>query len=399
MNLAGDRDPVRQPEQSLLIACARWQLAAKHHLRIKETLARMDVPSLLTAADEHGIGYFVVRHLLQVGRETPTLLPASVLEDLRQNLRQRTAHAMPLVSHQLRLAAEFDRAGIPVVWLKGLALSEQLYGRFEARQCIDLDVLTAANKQARAADCLRHLGYVPFESPIPGFGLHVGLYHSVWQAPDKNWPLCVELHTRLAGPASCQPPARDILCRSRLTVLEGRPLRVPSREDELLMLALHAHQHDFGLLRCIMDVAEYAQRFHNQLDWEQLSALARRYRCRGRLAGALWLAHSLLGLEDASARVPAMDARQHWALCGLDPSALLTTGDPMQMRRARLGLLMDRWGDVLRLLGPNVLPPSQYVQALFPQAWARLPGMAHLLYLVRYAARVARARADRGGAG
>ena len=42
---------------------------------------------------------------------------------------------------------------------------------------------------------------------------------------------------------------------------------VPSLADELLILCLHAHHHNFGSLLNLMDIAEYVKRFHGDIDW------------------------------------------------------------------------------------------------------------------------------------
>src|SRR5262249_13923132 len=144
------------------------------------------------------------------------------------------------------------------------------------------------------------LGFERFRTAQAGMEFHpMAVHHTMWCArvlPD--WQLVVELHERLSGPASCQPPAADLLQRSQLIPFQGQEFRVPSLEDELLILCLHTHHHHYALLRCFMDVAEFVARSRDKIDWRERGARARQYRCQGRLRAALDVADALLGLEN-----------------------------------------------------------------------------------------------------
>jgi hypothetical protein len=166
-------------------------------------------------------------------------------------------------------------------------------------------------------------------------------------------------------------------------MLAGQPVPVPSPEDELLIAGLHAHHHNFGILRALMDVAEYAKRFGRRLDWPKLVALAKGHRCWGRVSAALMLADAALGLDEPPVSLP-LSRRQRWAVRGLSaPAVLDTTGEQDDWRRLRLGMLMDRWRDVLRQVGPHFWPPRSYLQALCPRPWGRLPAAARAYHLAR----------------
>jgi hypothetical protein len=349
--------------------------------------------SVVERAVNHRVAFFLHRHL-------DTLFPAdsipeSVRQSLNDHLRRQTIRALLLLGHQRQLATELDRAGIPAVWLKGLALSEQLYGRFESRDCEDLDLLLERQHLAAAEDVLRDLGY----QSAPGLQSHpVSEHHRAWCRGDMpHGGVMVELHHRLAGPAACQPPAGEIIRRFRTVAIQGNHFRVPAVEDEMLILALHGHQHHFRVVRCVMDVAEYEKRYGSEIDWPRVWEDAARYRCRGRLAASLWVADRLLGLgspERAPTAWSALGPIQRWAVRAAGVPKALTEPADDHFRRIRLGLLMDRTTDTLRLLGPRVLPPGDYVRERSPGAWRRWPGGAHLWYLGHSAGRLFRARSQ-----
>jgi len=393
---------VLRPEGVILLACARRELSPEDVGRIARAEG-VNWDGLADAARTHGIGYFLALHLkgLSVnrtdGRGGPVRLPEAFARRLREETRQAAVRALVLLECQLRLAAEFQSQQVPVVWLKGLALSEQLYGRFEARQANDLDVLVGPGQMAGAEDCLGRLGFERFRNPVPEEEDHpAGSHHRIWSGRlIQDGQVSVELHYRLAGPPRCQPPVTELLGRSRIVPLMGQPIRVPSLEDELLILCLHAHQHNFGFLRCLMDVAEYVKRYREQLDWQEFLARASRYRCRGRVTAALALAQQCLGLELAAAAQPKLTSAQRWALQGLSPAALLDTATERNpWLRARLAVLMDRWSDVVQMARPYFMPSTRHLRASCREPWARFPGLPRLMYAARLAGKLLRGRSS-----
>jgi hypothetical protein len=332
---------------------------------------------------------------------------------VKHDLWQETAHALVLREHQLRLNAELTRSGIQALWLKGLVLSERLYGRFEARHCGDLDLLVAPSDVPQVEELLARLRFERCRSGEAGKEFHpMAAHHSMWCArvlPD--WVLIVELHHRLSGPSSCQPSATDLFLRSQRVRFHDQECRVPSVEDELLILCLHAHHHNYALLRCLMDVGEFVRRYSDQIDWGKLVRQARRGRCLGRVLGGLEIADMVLGLEhphrksenrnpksetgwpgffsDFGFRISDFGFKSRLALRRLSLASLL---DPRSQQddlmQARFSLLMDSWTDSARLLAPRLFPSRAHARSLCPPFLRRAPGLPHVYYYFHSANRV-----------
>ncbi|OAI49626.1 hypothetical protein AYO44_06375 [Planctomycetaceae bacterium SCGC AG-212-F19] len=385
---------VSRSAQAVVLACSRSVLRPADTVSLQRALeGGIGRDQLLHAAGEHAIVYFVSKHFeTAAALISPPLLTISsaVRTGLVEAVRQQSFRALALLAQQSRLAGALDHANIPAVWLKGLALAEQLYRRFEARDCVDLDLLVDERDLGRVGGALAELGFRRSAEPDSH---PVSAHHQVWlSGAEQPGAVMVEVHHRLAGPTACQPPAARIIERSRIVSIQGRPFRVPAVEDELFILGLHAHQHHYGMLRCLMDVAEYVTRYGPKIDWERLWRDARTYRCQGRLAAALWVADQVLGGVGAGLTRQAWGALnrvQQWAArAAARPEALFDRAAESHGRRVRLGLLMDRWTDVVRLLGPNVFPPGEYVRTVCPEPWRRWPGVPHLWYLGRIAAKL-----------
>src|SRR5581483_12012348 len=104
---------------------------------------------------------------------------------------------------QLLLSGEFERAGVPYVWLKGITLSQQLYGNPAARQSADLDLLVEPEHVGQLEKCLELHGFV--HEPKPRDEHFMEAHHRVWMGETMAGALLsVEVHHRLAGPAACQ---------------------------------------------------------------------------------------------------------------------------------------------------------------------------------------------------
>jgi hypothetical protein len=351
-------------------------------------------------AREHGVGYFVGNHILahlpsnnstiSNGKPVPASSP-EFIGQIKQDVWQETAHALVLRDQQLRLNAELERCGIPAIWLKGLVLAERLYGRFEARHCGDLDLLPQPSDIQKSEELLTRLRFERFRPAEAGIEFHpMAAHHSRWCArvlPD--WMLVVELHHRLSGPSSCQPAPADMLQRSQLVEFQGQQMRVPSVEDELLSLCLHAHHHNYALLRCLMDLAEFVRRFQDEINWKKLVHQARENRCLGRIRAALEITDLVLGLENSSEvlrEISSLTTRQRWGINALSISRLLDPRNQQSDRlQAQFALLMDSWTDTIRSLSPRLFPSGDHVNSICPTSWHRAPGGPRLYYYLHSA--------------
>jgi len=422
------------PEQELLLICARSTLRPDHVAQIRQLLGLGIIwDSFWPLVRAHGVGYFVGHHLksaisdskseirnpksesnpkheIRISQDRITqgsdlghsdlafvsdfeFRISDFLFRIQQDIWQETAHALVLRDQQLRLNLELERAAIPAVWLKGVVLAERLYGRFDARHCGDLDLLAQPSDIPRAEELLTRLGFERFRPKEPGKEYHpMAAHHSMWCARAlPNWTLVVELHHRLSGPSSCQPSVTDMLQRSQLVEFHGQQMRVPSLEDEMLILCLHAHHHNYASLRCLMDLAEFVRRYHDQIDWPRLLKEASVCRCLGRLRAALEIAHELLGLEnhrDVVSVLPQLSPRQQMAFRGLSlPSLLDPRTQQDDLTQARFSFLMDSLADFYRLLAPRLFPEKRHVRTICPPFLRRTPGLPHVYYYLHSAQR------------
>jgi hypothetical protein len=217
----------------------------------------------------------------------------------------------------------------------------------------------------------------------------LGAHHTIWcRDVMPYWPVMVEVHRHLSGPPDTGL-VEEIIQGAHVTALAGQPILVPSLELELLILCLHAHQHNFGLLRCLTDLSDSIKVHVGRLDWDQFFYLARKYRAIGRVKAALQLAHRVLGLEGAESvleHVTRLGSLQRWSIRSISGTTVLRgKGEENRRARVKLVLLFDSWRDVWKMATFRLIPPKEFVAALCLSPLARMPGVARLYYFLRLA--------------
>jgi Uncharacterised nucleotidyltransferase len=139
--------------------------------------------------------------------------------------------------------AAFDRAGVPVVSLKGPCLAERLYGNAALRTSYDLDLLVRPNDVVRAEQVLTEVGFVPHGEADD--------YHRPW----RGKATILELHHNVENPEAFELNLEAIWARTQIAEFQGVPIRLLGADDELLFLCLHAVRHRFERLYLIFELA------------------------------------------------------------------------------------------------------------------------------------------------
>lgn len=151
------------------------------------------------------------------------------------------------------MAAAFRQAGVDVLFLKGPALSQRLYGRLEVRGDGDVDVLVRPDHVERARLVLSALDVVVKRDG--GAGLYRFVYHEDGFR-DTRTGIWVELHRRLSANPYALPWNFDALWRERSHVsIAGEAVAVLSTGHEALFLIVHGAGHGWERLRWLADMA------------------------------------------------------------------------------------------------------------------------------------------------
>jgi hypothetical protein len=330
-----------------------------------------DATRLLADLREQGLVGLVPR-LASVG------WPESDVDLLRTAQRTTLYASVQLLDGAARAISLLGASGLRVLPLKGCAVAEWLYDSPGERSMMDADVLALDDWRASRA-ALEDAGYTRSASAD-----HASAYR------DPTTGVVVELHRAPTSCAALFPFEREALWQ-RSRERSGQIRRVPSSEDVLVQLALHAaFQHGLVLkLGQYLDFRRLIERARPDptAAWE----IARAMRAERALAAALEAARIVVG-----APVADLAEQGHTFLTGglrrflrEAQESPLQLVHPAQPHLARLRWELAR-GQRFGLLAATLMASSAVGQ---PSLMGRLIAAPHRA--VRIVARMLRSRTNR----
>lgn len=211
--------------------------------------------------------------------ENASFVPSPVLNRLQQaSLKTRARNAV-LVAHFKQIVESFTREKIPVIALKGVFLSEWLYGDLGLRQFSDLDLLVPSDLCSKAIEVLGTMGY---ESD----SLRPSQFISEHSFPSHEPPMykngvSVEIHRSIhAANESYCVDSNDLWRRAVPVTLHGSNVLMLSPEDQLLHICLHLNKH-FRTGRfqftCLYDLANLINHKRDLINWPTFIEYCRQY--------------------------------------------------------------------------------------------------------------------------
>lgn len=268
--------PIPNSHQALT-ACLR---GAFHGSPAGQALKQTDWAALLKQAREHGVDTFLFPWLAQ---QFPELFSshAPVPEDSAPAVwRSLFLHALSqsaLRRNQMaELFADFARAKLDMIPLKGAWLCESVYDDPAQRTMSDLDLLVRQDDREAGHALFLARGYYVKQNTLKNpFARDQTYYHA-------SHPQIVELHWDFSSQMTNVVPSPDLAAIWKCTAPStccGQPVRLLSLEDVVAHLANHLLGHLFALpLRAYLDLALLLKKFGNRLSAEQLDAASARWK-------------------------------------------------------------------------------------------------------------------------
>ncbi len=225
------------PEEQLVLRCVHSVI--------------MDVP----LGEPPSVDWEQVFFLGEINRLIPILhltLPTGTLPDervvrLERSARRRRMRAAVMIEEFQSIHAEFELAGIQVIPIKGVALSQQIYPSPSMRYFDDLDLLVKADAGQDALTVLEKMGYETHPN-----ALRPDWHHLTPHIHRKRGTM-VEIHIDLIRRAGQGWGINEIWNRSRTGMLGEVKTRLLSNEDALIFSVLHARHNLFNRLSFMLD--------------------------------------------------------------------------------------------------------------------------------------------------
>jgi len=205
------------------------------------------------------------------------LIPVEATNKLQQAYYKSLSRGMVLYNAFEKVAEAFCCAtDIRVVVLKGIYLSEWLYGDIALRQFSDMDLLVSKDDAMQCLSILTELGFKPSDSAVTEFITEFIASKSeiVHYAPMVINDVSVEIHIKLHR----QSKHYDIKIESFLNnaeklLLRNKPVYALELHDLLIHLCVHLDKHFRGghvQFTSFNDIVNLLEKYQHEIDWTLL---------------------------------------------------------------------------------------------------------------------------------
>ena len=281
-------------EREALLHCLRRDVDETTMARLQK-LSGSNWESLLQQANTQGVAPLLFHRLKDL---TPDIsIPPGALQRLRNQYLHTVMRNTRLYNTLSEILKTLQDDDIPAIVLKGAHLAEIVYGNIGLRSIGDADILVRKEDLSKVQEKFQNMGYGSFERPSIEEQCE-GRQHLIgFRTPEG---LAVEIHWTIARPSSPFKLDVDALWkRARPATIAGVQMLILSPEDLLLHLCLHSSfQHKFRIgLRGLCDISATIWHYKDEMDWEQLTIRARKWRSRNCVYFSLHLARELLGAD------------------------------------------------------------------------------------------------------
>lgn len=207
-------------------------------------------------------------------KEAAEFIPADVREFLRQAYYHTFARSQKMWREFLALAEVFEKKGLSVVPIKGMAGLVDIYRERPFRVMADIDVLIREEEIGAVKEVLAGRGYA---SALGGLKEAYWLEKHCELTFYKKGEPPLDVHFGLDFKRSGTPALPRLWERTQTVSIEGRKLRLLSPEDQLFSLALHERRYGGKMfcLKNVFDLAMILKKYGAGFDWDYVLREAR----------------------------------------------------------------------------------------------------------------------------
>ena len=274
-------------------ACCRWpmDIAAIQAAAVEP----IDWRLFADTARRHRVVGLVHEAAQRAGLPLPADIAGALAGDARLIALQGLAHA----HESVRLQRLFDRAGIPLRFLKGVGLAQSAYGTVTAKHARDIDMLVSPPHVPAALEVLLADGYALHEPARHLTPAQLGAlvaHASQAELRRRGGRSLLELHWQLSPNARLPYGVDPFGAVAAVTLTGVGDVNTLRPEDEFVYLCVHGARHVWSRLKWLADLNARLSAF----DAQQIADLYRYADARGAglCAGqALLLCNRVLGRE------------------------------------------------------------------------------------------------------
>jgi hypothetical protein len=257
------------PEFKMLLKAAQPSTKAECLRDLAD--AGIDWQALLDLATWHRLRPIVYDNLQ---RTCWDIVPLEAQRKWQNYAKALLQHSLQVYGRLVGITAAFDTEQIPVVALKGPALSHALYCDIALREFDDLDLLVREADFVRAVALLKQIGYNSNWQVDPRTQVEFLRYHGESALSSVQGGVPIDLHWRLAAENNALPlEAAFLWPRFRPVEVDRRTLLGFAPEDLVLYLASQGGHDEWRDLRRICEISAVIAT-HPRLNWDPIIQLA-----------------------------------------------------------------------------------------------------------------------------
>jgi hypothetical protein len=178
----------------------------------------------------------------------------------------------------IRIFEAFEKAGIIILPIKGLALLKDIYIDKPIRPMTDIDLLVKEESLTKAEEIFCDLGYrKELYALKEDYWRNKQCHITFYKREDEKLPF-VELHWSIDFKRNNRSILSELWSRTREIKGDGKIIQLLSPEDTLFSLALHNRR--FGRTLCLKntyDLALVLKNYTSTFDWDYCLSMSKRY--------------------------------------------------------------------------------------------------------------------------
>lgn len=225
-----------------------------------------------------------------------TLLPASNFQLLQQTYFHTLSRSTLMYNAFAEIAKVLSDNYIPVIALKGIYLSEKLYGDVGLRQMSDIDLLIKPEDADKCHEIFAGLGYKSQEEELTEFEKKLEIVH--FDPLVKNG-ISVELHLKLhRDNEKYKLDTSSLWSNAKLVSINSQLVYTLDLYDTLIHLCVHVDRHaKIGGVQFtgFNDIVNLLDVYNGSLDWDQLSKYCKQYNAEREVYKYLILLNKYMG--------------------------------------------------------------------------------------------------------
>jgi hypothetical protein len=289
-------------EGQLMLACLRWPQTDPDRVLIGRLCSQsIDWGHFQFLVQHHRVEAIVARNLLKAGMGSLTGKGADCLLHLRNISDANTREALRNLGELHHIYRELKSHGISARVLKGLPLSQEIFGDFGLRMTGDIDLLVAERDVMTVDKILQGLGYQGLIQLHHLSRKRLAFYRAHWkdvayQNPVRAFDL--DLHWRLFRNREMSGSGLGAAGEHQVTFGNFQVPTLP-KQHHLLYLCVHGTIDGWVYLKSLADVAAWV-RTMSQTELDFLAKTAKGYDILPEFSAALILVRRLIGMDSWS---------------------------------------------------------------------------------------------------